>query len=166
MEIIMKNREYRILLSTEKYEDGTVEYIASYPDLEGIIGVGNSYEEAVKEAEIFKNILLDDMDKNKIEYPKNSQYNSLSGRVTLRISKSLHERSSIIAQLEEVSLNQLINEALANYIGKIEYSNKLEKDIEKVQEAILHMNVSNIGVPVINNHLWSEKESSRRNYNK
>ena len=41
---------------------------------------------------------------------------TFSGRVTLRLPPSVHQRAAILAELEGVSLNRLLSAAIASYV--------------------------------------------------
>ena len=55
-----------------------------------------------------------------IEVPDPSihDFESYSGKVTLRMSKSLHQKVNDRARREGVSINSLLNEAIAEYIER------------------------------------------------
>ncbi|MDW7656523.1 MAG: toxin-antitoxin system HicB family antitoxin [Bacillota bacterium] len=96
----------RIYLDTE---NDTYNWVAEYPDLPGCIGVGDTKEEALSEAEANKSIWLESAEENgeKIPMPSIAYAMEYSGKFNLRIPKSLHRDLAIQAEVEGVSLNAL-----------------------------------------------------------
>lgn len=120
----MKNRNYRFIVYPVTFEDGSVEWAAEYPDLNGIVGAGLTAEEAISEAELFKESYLDSLDILGESYPEHRFDPNVSGRLTVRLSKALHHKVLFRAEREGVSINQWINEILAKEIGYISAKNK------------------------------------------
>lgn len=125
----MNRHQYRLHVFKETYEDGSFEYVAEYPEIAGVMGVGDSPEEAVKEAESAKNAYLAYLKEMKKPYPKALNLDKLSGRVTFRMSKSLHKKVVERAEIENVSINQLINEAVNAYVCS---NDTIEKAIDRI----------------------------------
>jgi len=50
--------DYPVIIKPNYYEDSSIEWVASYPDLPGVIGVGDDPEEALKTAEEAKDVFL------------------------------------------------------------------------------------------------------------
>lgn len=102
------NTDYplRIYLDTE---NDTNNWVAEYPDLPGCIGVGDTKEEALSEAEANKLVWLESAEENgeKIPMPSNSYSMEYSGKFNLRLPKSLHRDLALQAETEGVSLNML-----------------------------------------------------------
>lgn len=99
---------------------GGFEWVIEYPELPGVTGGGASYEEALKEAEDNKRFYFDYLREHGRPIPAPSEvadFGDLSGRITLRLSKSLHKSIVLRAQDERVSINSLINEALCTYVA-------------------------------------------------
>lgn len=94
-------------LHIEKMEDGN--YYAHYYELGQAVahGDGATIEEAVKEADISKELLFEVMleDGDPIPEPNSHDY---SGKLNFRMPKSLHRQLAERAEREGVSLNQLM----------------------------------------------------------
>ncbi|MBM4288014.1 MAG: type II toxin-antitoxin system HicB family antitoxin [Deltaproteobacteria bacterium] len=71
------------------------------------------------------------------EIPSPSQSHSFSGRILLRLPKSLHRQSALTAEREGVSLNQFIVSTLAEKVGAFELYNKVTKKLDqRIHQAI------------------------------
>lgn len=115
----MKNRDYPFKVEVENY-DNEITYVVKYYHLP-VIGGGLTTKDAIFEAEENKNAYLDYLDEINEEYPEITiNKTTYSGRVTLRISKSLHERANDLANEQGISLNSYISEALNAYVSKAE----------------------------------------------
>lgn len=100
------------------YSSGEKEYLIKYVDFNTIIGVGKTLEEALKEAQENLKIYLDYCKDNSIEIPNPSleEEKDYSGKITLRMSKTLHQKVDERARKEGISVNSLVNEALNSYL--------------------------------------------------
>lgn len=121
---------YSISIRKELYE-GELFYIARIQELPDVLEFGNSYEEA-------RELALDTLVTSRelfleqgIKFPEPIQppENTASGRVTLRMPKSLHSRLIELAQEEEVSLNQYIVSALSVNYGQCSLIDKITNQI-------------------------------------
>ena len=84
--------EYPINLYTVETTEG-IEWVAEYPDVKGCVGGGLTPEEALAEAKENLEILLEFLQENGKEVPKPSKLQAeFSGKLSLRISKSLHAK--------------------------------------------------------------------------
>ena len=96
-------------------EDGTYgTWVLEWP---GCYSGGVTAEEAManldEAMELWATIMLEDGR----EIPEPWDPDEYSGRVTLRILPSLHERAASLAALEGVSLNRFLATAIAHYTG-------------------------------------------------
>ncbi len=94
---------YRLEIVPDPDEGG---YVARYPDLPGCITVGDSMEEAAKNAEDAKKEWLAAALESGVEIAEPVSANGYSGQFKLRIPKSLHRRLAEHAKEEGVSMNQ------------------------------------------------------------
>lgn len=97
------------------------EWVVEYPDLK-VVGTGETFEEAFEEALKSKKAYLKYLSDNHFPIPKPSSFDKseedVSGKVTLRMSKSTHRTAILCAQEENVSLNSYLNEAIINHNAK------------------------------------------------
>lgn len=109
----MECYEYRLF----KYED---DWVCAFPDLPGCSGVGDSPEEALAEGEIAKTLWLEDYFEEHGQYPKAKRRYSrdYNGKILLRTSNSMHRDLVLQAEIENVTLNALCIELLAEGLGR------------------------------------------------
>lgn len=102
------NKDFPVTIYLDT-EGATPYWVAEYLDLQGCIGVGKTKQEALEEAEIFKDMWLDAaLESGKpIPEPRNTYSREYSGKFNLRVSKELHRRLAIEAEMQEESMNTL-----------------------------------------------------------
>jgi antitoxin HicB len=103
---------YKILLTADEDEDGHQGWVAEVLELPGVLSQGETIEEAaenVRDAMAgWLSVAIEDG--KPIPRPRDTSY---SGRFLIRIPASLHARLTELAELEGVSLNQFVSNALA-----------------------------------------------------
>jgi antitoxin HicB len=100
-----KNLKYRMVI---EYHPEDEAYFVKFPELPGCVADGATAEKALKNALIVKNEWLNAAYKAGWTIIEPVAPSETSGRVTLRLPKSIHERLADRAEMEGVSLNQLI----------------------------------------------------------
>jgi antitoxin HicB len=106
---------YNIILET--WDDGQGPYyVARVVELPHCMIHGNTPEEAIREIETVKREWIESNLKrgNKIPEPVPKKY---SGQISLRIPPSLHRILANSSMVQDVSLNQYMTMALANFVG-------------------------------------------------
>ncbi len=103
---------YKIILTADEDEHSNRGWVAEVVELPGVLSQGETIEEA---AEGVRNAMADWIevmleDGKEIPLPRDTSY---SGRFLVRIPSSLHARLTDLAELEGVSLNQFVSNALA-----------------------------------------------------
>ncbi|TAN30150.1 MAG: toxin-antitoxin system HicB family antitoxin [Castellaniella sp.] len=108
---------YTIEIKRVETEDGML-YEAKVKEVPGIASYADCAQDAFEEAREAIQMLYALAKEQGQSFPTALPQHSPehSGRVTLRLSKSLHYRASLMAEHEEVSLNTLISEALAERV--------------------------------------------------
>jgi len=96
------------------YSDEDGGYIAIVPDLPGCSAFGQTEEEALCEVRMAVESYLAALKADNRPIPEPSAILRASGRVTLRMPKSLHARLALESKTEGVSLNQYMLYKLAN----------------------------------------------------
>lgn len=105
---------YRVILHPSE-EEG---YAIEVPDLPGCISQGQTIEEALKMIEDAKICWLETALENGIEIPEPVRgTEDYSGKLNIRIPKSLHRTLAEKARDEKISLNQYILYQLARSTG-------------------------------------------------
>ena len=134
----MNSGDYNFSVKKQNY-NGEVEYLVIFDDFPNLIGAGKTIEEAIKEANDNLQAYIDYCEQNKIEYPCPSEYelkeNFYSGKVTLRMSKNLHQLAVRYAEEEGVSLNSFINDSINEHISNLKV-NGMRNIVDEIKEYI------------------------------
>lgn len=110
--------DYKIEISRVAEDDGGG-YTAYMPEL-GCIGDGDTIENAIKDVqEVAENLIkLAIEDGRTIPRSKIFDEENYSGKLSLRIPKSLHKMLAKQSEIEECSINQLITTYISMGLGK------------------------------------------------
>lgn len=122
---MMKDKEYYLglnypILIEKIYGEGELLFAASIKELPGLIVYGESLEEVYDEIELAK---ADWIEANlewgrEIKEPHKNSLEEYSGKVTLRLPKTLHRDIKERSEIEGVSLNQTIVQLINNGLVK------------------------------------------------
>lgn len=146
---MMKDKEYYLglnypILIEKIYDEGELLFTASIKELPGLIVYGESLEEVYNEIELAK---ADWIEANlewgrKIKEPLENSLEEYSGKITLRIPKTLHKAVKERSEIEGVSLNQtivqLINDGLFKQTQNVveQLAEQFEQMTKKVSQTI------------------------------
>ncbi len=139
------SRDYNFSVKKKVYGD-VIEYVAVFDDFPNLIGAGDTPEEAIEEGMENLDAYLDYCYGNSIPVPEPtlSDYseNDFSGKVTLRMSKALHQRAATIASSEGISLNSFLNEAIMDHILSVQQGAvfKLLETIDLISDNVINFN--------------------------
>jgi predicted RNase H-like HicB family nuclease len=125
------NLRYEISLSQHSDDDQTY-WVAEIPDLPGCVADGQTPDEAVKELEEAKRLWIETQIEDGFEVPEPFESHDFSGKLTLRIPKSLHRRLAKEARREGVSLNHYIVSQLASSVTACEKSREISEFEDKL----------------------------------
>lgn len=95
----------------QEHDDGDY-FVATIKEMPGLIATGDTAEEAISEAKDASNAWLELAIKKGytiVEPDVSDVYKNFSGKVSLRMPKTLHKRLTKLSKLEEMSLNSYIN---------------------------------------------------------
>lgn len=106
-------------------------FTATIHEFPGCIAEGNTADEALQNLEKTAISWINSAKFN--GYPVNPpiDYEGASGKIALRISRRLHQLAAERADLEGVSLNQFIGNALAHYLGQQDGMRRLAHEVQK-----------------------------------
>ena len=107
---------YPMRVFTVKTTNG-FEWVAEFVDFIGCVGGGNTAKEAVDAALTNLEVYLQYLKEKDEDIPQPSEISDCSGRIALRLPKSMHRRLVMKADEECVSLNQLLVSYLAEMLG-------------------------------------------------
>lgn len=91
--------------------------MATLHEFPGCIGQGQTSAEALRSLEESAKSWIAAITAAGKEVPPPATYDDCSGKIALRISKRLHTQAAERADIEGVSLNQLISTAIAKYLA-------------------------------------------------
>lgn len=115
----IKSRNYKIEIAKLSEEDGGG-FLATVPTLPGCMSDGETQEEALTNVQDAIECWIETAEEIGKEIPHSDVYkseNDYSGKLSLRIPKSLHKKVSERADVEECSINQLIMMYVSMGIG-------------------------------------------------
>lgn len=92
------------------------EYVATCPAFPGLSAYGSSEEESLAEAKVALDGFIKVCEDKGIPLPEAQTISGHSGQTRLRLPKSLHRQAAQIAEIEGVSLNQFIVEAVKGLV--------------------------------------------------
>lgn len=104
-------------------------FFAAHPDLPGCAAQGETPEQAIANLDDARNLWIETRLEDGLPVPLPLSEEP-SGRVLLRMSRSLHSELAKHAARQDVSLNLLINTVLAEYIGGAAYRAELSGFME------------------------------------
>ena len=102
----------------KRQEQGTY-YVARVLELPDLFFTGDTPEEAIAELEGIKREWIEEYLKLGNKMPEPLSEKNYSGKIVLRIPKSLHKRLIALAEMEGVSLNQLMVSELSKSAAKV-----------------------------------------------
>ena len=92
-------------------------YVGYIPDLKGCITQAETKTEIVEMLEDAKKCWLEGALEDRLKIPEPVLEDDFSGRINLRIPKSLHRSLAMSARKESVSLNQMAVSLIASGLG-------------------------------------------------
>ena len=147
MENIMR---YSVRIKTSDIGNGEREVVAQYDQFPTIIGVGDTQEEALAEAKIFLEEYLDYCKEEGIEVPEpelSEWKENFSGKITIRLPKSLHRDLFLYAENDGMSLNSIVNDALRMYLTTKSVLKVTNEAIKSICDYVSEINTSYFELP-------------------
>ena len=102
-------------------------------ELPGLIAEGDTADEALSNLDSVAQSWLASARANGYPVAEPIDFDGASGKVALRISRRIHQQASERADLEGVSLNQFIGNAIASYLGQL---NGIEAFATKFEQSL------------------------------
>lgn len=113
-------------------------YTATIHELPGCIAEGDTAEEALAQLDSVANSWIESAKASGYPITPPIDYEGASGKVALRISRRLHQIAAERAELEGISLNQFIGNALASYIGQQDGLRRMAQQLEHALSENMH----------------------------
>ena len=106
--------EYRIF-----YSDEDKGYIATVAEIPGCSAFGETMEEAIKEAKIAAEAVLEYMQEERLQIPVPMCLKKYSGDFHVRMSPELHKKLVQESTIQNISLNSMVNNLISASLYKI-----------------------------------------------
>lgn len=122
--------------SYEVIPDETGGFFGHHPDLEGCFAQGETVEETIKALDDARELWLEVRHEDGLSIPEPRRfddYEEYSGRVSLRMPRRLHANLARAAEQEGISLNQLLNNVLAEYTGRATVNGRVEPLLKEIK---------------------------------
>lgn len=111
--------DYKMVIYGIESNEG-IQYVAEYPALKGVSGVGMNPSEAIIDLKVNAEVNLAALREAQLPIPESDFLiqTQFSGKLSLRLSKGLHAQLARFAEAEGISINQCIVEAVAQYVSR------------------------------------------------
>lgn len=110
---------------------------AFHPDLDGCAAQGETVEEALANLDVARKLWLQVRVEDGLPIEEPVSEDDFSGRVSLRMSPSLHADLARISRRQKISLNQLLNIILAEYVGGDRLRQQVLEAVREIKETLL-----------------------------
>lgn len=113
-------------------------WVAKSTQLNGCIGQGDSVEDAINELAENEDAWLETAKEIGLTIPNVAieQVQEYSGKLTLRVSPSVHKKAAMLAKKEGISLNQYINDAVTSYNSELMSTSYISDKITGIVDQI------------------------------
>jgi antitoxin HicB len=105
---------------------------AFHPDLDGCAAQGESIEEAISNLDVARQLWLSARLEDGLSVAEPVNEEECNGRATIRMSGALHAELLKISRRQRISLNQLVNNALSEYVG----GNRLQQQVLEIAKEL------------------------------
>jgi predicted RNase H-like HicB family nuclease len=92
-------------------------FIARCPEFRGVAADGETYRQAIEEFETVLGMAVELFEEDGRSLPEPRLDTSYSGNLSLRLGLDMHRRVAERAEVEGVSINSLLQTAIAYYLG-------------------------------------------------
>jgi predicted RNase H-like HicB family nuclease len=113
------------------------EYMATCPAFPGLSSFGETEEEALREAKIALSGFLETYKANNLPLPEPVLKGRFSGKLQLRLPKSLHHAASRAAECEEVSLNTYIIDSVRTRVSAEQFGRRVLNEIRTTVASVV-----------------------------
>ena len=120
-------------------EDGT--YTAEILEFHGCYAEGDTADEAIKNLEDAAASWIEAAIEQGQEIPPPATVHEFSGRINLRLPRSIHKQAARFAARDEISLNQFFTAAIASRVGAEQLGDRL---IQRLQSCVPTFNMIHV----------------------
>ncbi len=125
--------------------DVTGGYVASIQEFPGCVAEGETADEALKNLDNAAEAWIEVAVANGQHIREPVDFDGCSGKIALRMPRTLHKQAAELAELEGCSLNQLLVTAIAHYVGGKQLASRIEAMIQPI---LVTNNISNVSLTV------------------
>lgn len=136
----------------EPDEDGG--FVATIQEFPGLVAEGESVDEAYEALSQAAKAWLEVSFAHGRHVPEPYDFEGCSGKLALRLPRSLHRQAAELAALEDTSLNQFLVTAIAHYVGGKSVAGEIKQEIRSTRV------VGNAYYLVNTNHFNIERQVS------
>jgi predicted RNase H-like HicB family nuclease len=111
-------------------------YVATCPELPGVSALGESVEDALREAKVAAELYIEDVIESGGALPEPQTVQAYSGQFRVRLSKHHHRQAALAAADENISLNQWVATAVASKLGERQQNNNLICEIKGMLQEV------------------------------
>jgi predicted RNase H-like HicB family nuclease len=130
----MEKRLYPFVVKPVDPAEMDVKWIVEFLDFPGLTGGGDTVEEAMGIANEAKDMYLEMLMEEGKAIPEPTD-TSISGRVTLRLSKTMHLKVIEMAEKDNVSLNAFITDAISQKVySRNGYENQISEILKRFEK--------------------------------
>lgn len=153
---------YRMEIYCIETTDG-LEWNVEFPEVKGCGGAGLSVDEAILDAQQNLAVHLEFLKEEGMDIPipcSELAKPEYSGKISLRLGKTLHEKVAKLAEKDGSSINNYIRDAIAYYSGKETYEHKLVDRLNRIVllNSSLDYSKWNSNMQTNMNKNWLEKD--------
>ncbi len=128
---------YPLIIEWSEEDD---QYVVTTPAFPGFSALGETQEQALLEGQTALGLFIESYRDRGIPLPEPQHVQQYSGQTRLRLSKSLHRQAAAMAEMEGVSLNQYVADALTARVAGDQVAtpiiNEMRRQFKKTQVAI------------------------------
>jgi len=106
-------------------------YIATCPEFPGLSAFGKTAEAALAEAQNALVLFIKTYQEDGLPLPQPLPVQQYSGQTRLRLPKDLHRQASLMAEAEDVSLNQFIVDAVRTQVTGQQFGAQILKEVRQ-----------------------------------
>lgn len=125
----MSNYQFNITWSVEDRA-----YIATCPEFYGLSAFGDTPEEALAEAQVALELFIETYKEDGVPLPAPSTTQTHSGQIRLRLPRSLHGQAAKLADVDGISLNQYICNAVQAKVSGHQIAQRFVSEMKKELE--------------------------------
>jgi predicted RNase H-like HicB family nuclease len=125
---------YKMIIYAVESGDG-FDYIAEYPALKGVVGVGSSEAEAMLKLRENSELNIQALKETGLPIPESDllEKANYSGKLSARLSSGLHRRIAQLSADAGVSINHCIVEAVSMFVAGKNFEHRIDEKFAELK---------------------------------